>query len=73
MVTPIAMTRITSNVVAAYGYDPDTGTLVIEYATDDVWHYFDVSHSTFAKLKEADSFRIYLRDHIFGKYRAQKQ
>ncbi len=63
---------ITSNLIGAYRYDPDTGTLEIEFLSGEVWQYQSVPPEVWQNFEAASSKgRYYLRE-IKGKYDAKK-
>lgn len=77
--TPIPMAPVTSNQVAAIGYDPATQTLAVTFTRGpgNVYHYPDVSPELHAEFVAAESIGSFFGQRIkalpFKKFPAQDE
>ena len=77
--TPIPMAPVTSNQVAAIGYDAATQTLAVTFTrgAGAIYHYPDVTPETHAKFVSAESIGSFFGQHIkalpFKKFAAPEQ
>ncbi len=65
-------TSVTSTNISSIGYDPQLATLEVEFASGDVYQYFDVPEHLFQQFLHASSHGQFLNDHIRYNYRYQK-
>lgn len=63
---PIALTPVTSNQVAAVGYDAETKTLAVTFTRGpgSIYHYPDVQPETHAAFIGAESIGKFFGEHI---------
>lgn len=60
---------VESQMIASYGYDPDTSTLEVEFKKNGViWQYFEVPESVFWEMKSAGSSGQFFNAHIKNVY-----
>ncbi|MGO0792313.1 KTSC domain-containing protein [Herbaspirillum seropedicae] len=60
---------VTSSNVTSVGYDPDSGTLEVEFHNGSIYQYFDVPEALYNGLIHADSVGGFLAAHVKGTYR----
>lgn len=65
------MTAVQSSNIAGIDYDW-SGTLTIEFHSGGVYEYFDVPHSTYVDLMQAESHGKYFHAHIRNRFRYRK-
>jgi len=63
------MTEVTSSVIAAYGYNPTTKTLAVQFKRGIVYLYEDVPADVVAEFSAADSIGKAYTDLIRGQYK----
>lgn len=77
--SPIAMTQVQSNQVAAVGYDAATKTLAVTFTRGPghIYHYPDVDEKTHQEFMAAESKGTFFGKHIkartFDKFQAPKK
>ena len=77
--TPIPMKPVTTNQVAAIGYDGETKTLAVTFTrgTGAIYHYPDVEPELYAEFIGAESIGSFFGQHIkqrpFKKFRAPEE
>ncbi len=65
-------TPVTSTNIRSIGYDPQSGTLEVEFTSGDVYQYFNVPEHLYRGLMNAASKGQFLNDYIRNGYRYQK-
>ncbi|RIX27522.1 KTSC domain-containing protein [Amnibacterium setariae] len=63
---------VRSSALRAVGYDFETSTLEVEFASGGVYDYEDVPPEAALQLLEADSLGRHLAEHIRGAYRSHR-
>jgi len=77
--TPIAMTPVQSNQVAAVGYDATTKTLAVQFSRGPghIYHYPDCDEKVYADFMAAESKGTFFGQHIktlpFEKFQAPQK
>jgi hypothetical protein len=66
-------TAVNSTNVRAIGYDAQTQTLEIEYASGMIYQYFDVSESVYLEVINSSSVGTAVNTIIKGSFRYSKQ
>lgn len=61
--------QVISSNIASIGYDPESGTLEVEFLNGAVYQYFDVPETFHYELMNADSHGGYLAHNIKGSFR----
>lgn len=64
--------RVSSTNIRSIGYDPDRGTLEVEFSNSAVYQYYNVPETVHTSLLRASSKGRYLNDHIKDRYRFRK-
>lgn len=60
---------VTSSNVASVGFDPESGTLEVEFHNGSIYQYFDVPETVYDGLVNADSVGGFLAAEVKGTYR----
>lgn len=63
---------VSSSNIRSIGYDPESGTLEIEFHSGGVYQYFDVPQPVYHALMGASSCGTFLHRNIRHKYRYTK-
>ena len=69
---PIAMLPVSSSMAQAIGYDADSQTLQIEFASGAVYQYADVEEETWESLRDADSTGKFFNSEIKSRYSSER-
>ena len=65
----IALQKVESSNVSAYGYDALSRTLAIEFKSGGVYHYAGVPVDVYARLVDAKSIGKFIGAEIRGKFK----
>jgi len=64
---------VNSTMIASIGYDPDSGTLEIEFRKGgQIWQYFDFPAHAWSEFEYADSLGKYFLANIKNSFRAAR-
>ena len=63
---------LNSSMLASAGYDEDAGVLEVEFASGEVYRYFDVPADVYAGLLDAESKGKYMTIDVLPVYRYQR-
>ena len=69
---PIAMLPVSSSMAKAIGYDADSQTLQIEFASGAVYQYADVEEETWESLRDSDSTGKFFNSEIKSCYSSER-
>lgn len=58
-----------SSQVKAYGYDPATSTLAVEFKSGGVYHYHEVPAELFTEMQESKSVGSFLHGKVKGGFK----
>jgi hypothetical protein len=61
--------RVASSVIAAIGYDDESGLLEVEFHTGRVYYYLSVPNDVYEELMAADSIGGYFNEKIRKDYK----
>ncbi len=61
--------NVDSSNIRSIGYDPDSGTLEIEFHNGGIYQYFKVPQATYDQLMHTPSHGSYFHQHIRNEYR----
>lgn len=62
-----------SSHISSVGYDPETGTMAVEFAKGGVYHYSGVEAEIFNGLHSHVSAGSFFHEHVRGKYTGKRQ
>jgi KTSC domain len=65
-------TPVDSTSVKSVGYDPDTGTLQVEFVHGGVYEYLGVPEKVHRELLEAESIGAYFTQYVRDRYFTRK-
>jgi len=68
----IAMLPVSSSMAAAIGYDSESQTLQIEFASGAVYQYAEVEEETWESLRDADSTGKFFNSEIKSRYSSER-
>lgn len=68
----IPMCSCKSSQVKAFGHDPATNTLAVEFNSGGLYHYAGVPAEVFEEMKKAESVGRFLGQSIKGKFEFSK-
>lgn len=69
----IERTPVKSSNVTSVGFDPETGTMAVEYKDGSVYHYHNVEPDKHEALVSSKSVGGYIHANIKGNYKHSKQ
>lgn len=72
MPTLIPLEPCTSSSLTAYGYDPDTSTLAVQFKNGHEFHYANVPAKLYAAMQQAPSKGKFYGAEIRGHFTAEK-
>ena len=61
--------NVDSTNIRSIGYEPETGTLEIEFLSGGIYQYFNVPQAVFEELMHAPSHGSYFHRHIKKQYK----
>lgn len=63
---------VSSSNIRSIGYDSQSATLEVEFASSDIYQYFNVPEYLYRQFLHASFHGQFLKDHIAYNYRYQK-
>lgn len=71
-VTAIPITPVMSSNLGGYGYDPDSGTVAVQFKNGHIFHYAGVPHRLWREFEMMPSKGAFYSREIKGRFRADK-